>query len=153
MRSLLLSCLLGLGAAAALAQPVSEAPPSAIVLNDSDNIFSTPEVAFDAQGNQVVVWRRFHLDDRDGDVLMRRYDGAGAPLGPETQVNVDEADDHNSPRVAAARAASWWSGPGRRSQGCQPIRKAPTRPWRSPHPPTRRPSPEQLVSQSGAEGR
>ncbi|HSK78140.1 MAG TPA: hypothetical protein VLQ45_16930 [Thermoanaerobaculia bacterium] len=101
MRSLLLSCLLGLGAAAALAQPVSEAPPSAVVLNDQDNFVSAPDVAFDTQGNQVVVWRRFHLDDRDGDVLVRRYDAAGAPLGPETQVNVDEADDHNSPRVAA----------------------------------------------------
>lgn len=101
MRSVLMSCVLGLGAAAALAQPVSEAPPSAVVLNEQGNSVSAPDVAFDTQGNQVVVWDRFHFDDRDADVLVRRYDAAGAPLGPEAQVNVDEVADHNSPRIAA----------------------------------------------------
>src|SRR5215213_8262686 len=101
MRSVVLSCLLGLGTAAALAQPVSEGPPSAIVLNDNDNFFSAPDAAFDTQGNQVVVWSRVHRDDRDGDVFVRRYDAAGTPLGLEAQVNLDEAANHDSPRIAA----------------------------------------------------
>jgi hypothetical protein len=100
MRSVLLSCLLGLGAAAVLAQPVSEAPPGPVVLDESGVSVSSPGVALDAQGNQVVVWHRFDVDSRDSDIFVRRYDEAGAPLGPAAQVNVDETEDHSSPRVA-----------------------------------------------------
>lgn len=103
MRSVLLSCLLGLGAAAALAQPVSEAPPSAVVLDEGGDSFGNPGVALDAQGNRILVWTRFHLvaGDVENDVFVQRSDPAGAPLGPAVQVNVDATNDHSGPRVAA----------------------------------------------------
>jgi len=60
-----------------------------------------PKTAADGLGHFVVTWED-RLADADGiDILARRYDASGAPLGAEFTVNTTLAGDQTFPAVAA----------------------------------------------------
>jgi hypothetical protein len=61
-----------------------------------------PSVALAGDGGFVVVW---YSDGQDGDgqgVFGRRFASAGAPLGPELQINTFTTGNQQYPRVAVA---------------------------------------------------
>ncbi len=66
----------------ALGAPFQIAAPPEGTYEENDK----PGVASDAAGGFVVVWER-SSDQLDRVIFARRYDGAGAPLGAEFQVN------------------------------------------------------------------
>jgi hypothetical protein len=49
----------------------------------------TPKVAFDGAGNFMVVWAQYGEDYDTGLISGQKYNGAGAPIGSEFQVNTD----------------------------------------------------------------
>jgi hypothetical protein len=59
-----------------------------------------PKTAADALGRFVVVWEDRQADADGIDIHARRFDAAGAPLGPEFQVNAAAAGDQVFPAVA-----------------------------------------------------
>ena len=63
--------------------------------------FSSPHVALDASGSFVVTWTLFG-DANDFDVLARRFDRAGVPLGNDFRVNQYTTGYQSSSRVAAS---------------------------------------------------
>jgi hypothetical protein len=69
---------------------------------DTTNIFPLgTQVAVAASGGGfVVVWDSLELGG-SWDVLARRFDGTGAPQGPEFQVNTYTTNDQRRPAVAA----------------------------------------------------
>ena len=72
-----------------------------------------PAVAADGAGNFVVVWQSA-LDGSASGVFARRFDAAGAPLGPEFQVNSYTTGAQRRPAVAmngsGAFVVVWESG-------------------------------------------
>jgi hypothetical protein len=58
-----------------------------------------PAVAADASGG-FVVWQGYAPDGGQYGILGRRYDGGGAPTGPEFQMNVVTDGDQEAPSVA-----------------------------------------------------
>ena len=69
-----------------------------------------PSVAADAAGNFVIVWGS---DYQDG-IFGQRFDGAGAPLGPEFRINTYTTNQHVSPSVSADAAGNFvvaWTSP------------------------------------------
>jgi hypothetical protein len=60
-----------------------------------------PDVASDAFGNFVVVWLSYTQDGSDHGVFGQRYDGTGAPFGPEFRVNTYTTSDQLFPAVAS----------------------------------------------------
>jgi len=73
-----------------------------------------PQVAHDGLGNFVVVWAS-RTQDLDGyGIYGQRYDGAGAPLEAEFQVNTTTSGDQREPAVACAPSGefvvAWESG-------------------------------------------
>lgn len=59
-----------------------------------------PEVAMDRAGAFVVVWAGYPAGGSGKDVVARRYDGTGAPLGAEFLVNTYTTGNQFSPDVA-----------------------------------------------------
>jgi hypothetical protein len=68
----------------------------------------SPAVASDPTGNFVVVWEddATALGDDDG-IVARRYDSAGAPLGPEFLVNTYTTGFQSNPKVASDAAGNF----------------------------------------------
>jgi len=52
---------------------------------------SSPRVALDGAGTLWIAWQDHRADTVDPDIWARRFDGAGAPLGPEFLVNAGPA--------------------------------------------------------------
>jgi hypothetical protein len=75
-----------------------------------------PAIASDAAGNFVVVWVGSRQPGGDGsDVFGRRFDAAGAPLGPEFRVNSVTTGDQRYPSVSLDPRGNFvvvWNGPG-----------------------------------------
>jgi hypothetical protein len=59
-----------------------------------------PDVAMDAGGNFVVVWRSNGQDGSNDGIFAQRYDAAGSPQGVEFQVNTYTTDRQYVPAVA-----------------------------------------------------
>lgn len=71
---------------------------------------SAPAVAVDPDGVSVIVW----ADETDG-VVVRRFDAAGVPFGPEVPVDPDPTVIQREPAVAATAAGAFvvtWSADG-----------------------------------------
>jgi len=70
-------------------------------------------VASDAAGNFVVVWTRTDVSSTDN-VVARRFDGNGAPLGGEFVINAYTTDVQRARGVAASASgfAVAWAGEG-----------------------------------------
>lgn len=67
-----------------------------------------PAVAADAAGNVIVVWGDGTSGDPfSGNILAQRYDGSGAPLGGEFQVNSYTPNSQFQPAVAADGAGNF----------------------------------------------
>jgi hypothetical protein len=62
---------------------------------------SFPDVAMDAAGDFVVAWASSGQDGSGYGVFARRYDGAGAPRGPEFRVNTETYGTQEAPAVAS----------------------------------------------------
>ena len=76
-----------------------------------------PDVAVDGAGNFVVVWFSVASDGPDygSSIQARRYDAAGAALGPEFQVNSYTTGSQSRPSVAADGAGKFvvvWESDG-----------------------------------------
>ncbi len=81
---------------------------------------SRPAVAMEPSGEFVVVWQSFLLDGSDYEIAARRFDAAGAPLGPEFPVNVHTTDQQTQPTVAADPTGSFvviWESLGQDGSG------------------------------------
>jgi len=83
-------------AASAQARLGSEFQVNTVTTGDQ----TPPAVAAAADGSFVVVWNSDHLGAGE-DVFARRYDAAGAALGPEFRVNTYTTGDQVQPTVAA----------------------------------------------------
>jgi thrombospondin type 3 repeat protein len=59
-----------------------------------------PAVAVDGSGGFVVVWQSCCQDGSDSGVFGRSFDSAGAPTGPELQLNTYTTDLQGTPRIA-----------------------------------------------------
>jgi hypothetical protein len=73
-----------------------------------------PAVAADRTGAFTVVWEGFPVGGTGRDVVARRYDAAGTPLGPEFRVNTFTAGDQLSPSVAMDPSGNFivgWESP------------------------------------------
>jgi hypothetical protein len=69
-----------------------------------------PAVAIDPAGNFVVAWQSngsAGTDTHYGSIQAQRYDGAGAPLGGEFQVNTYTTFGQGAPAVAADGAGNF----------------------------------------------
>jgi hypothetical protein len=74
----------------------------------------TPDVAFDRDGNFVVVWHSFNQDGSDYGIFGQRFDAAAVPLGSEFQVNTYTTGFQYFPRVASDPAGNFvvvWQSP------------------------------------------
>ncbi|HEV8267822.1 MAG TPA: hypothetical protein VGR00_06305, partial [Thermoanaerobaculia bacterium] len=65
------------------------------------DIQRSPSLASDSIGNFVVVWESLGQDGSNLGVFGQRYDSAGAPLGPEFQVNTFTTSSQSYPSVAS----------------------------------------------------
>src|SRR5262245_24454656 len=62
-----------------------------------------PAVGIDATGSFVIVWRSYVPTPADDSVQARRFDAAGAPLGPEFRVNaMPVSGEAEEPDIAVA---------------------------------------------------
>lgn len=72
-------------------------------------------VAADGPGNFVVAWNSYNPDDSRWNILGRRFDAAGAPLGDQFQVNSYSTENQWTPTVAADRFGNFvvaWASAG-----------------------------------------
>jgi hypothetical protein len=87
----------------------SEFRVNTTVANNQTN----PDVAINADGKFVVVWRDDALDGDGHGIFQQRYDASGTPLGTETQVNTFTFNHQRAPAVAAlpsgGHVAVWMS--------------------------------------------
>ena len=72
---------------------------------------ANPAVAFDTNGNFVVVWTNAEAggvgsDTDSGSIAGQRYDAAGVPVGGEFQVNTYTTDYRVGPALPEARRAT-----------------------------------------------
>src|SRR5262249_16287046 len=62
---------------------------------------SDPAVVGGPGGSFVVTWSGFGVEEPDDPgIFARRYDGSGAPLGPETHVNTSAPHVQEDPAIA-----------------------------------------------------
>jgi hypothetical protein len=83
-----------------------------------------PAVASDGSGNFVVAWQSYVQDGSSHAVIGRRFDAAGAPQGPEFQVNVTTLDSQYDPALALRADGSFvvvWSSYGQDAPGGRGI--------------------------------
>jgi hypothetical protein len=93
--------------------------PEFRVNNHTDNAQLDPDVAMDAAGNFVVVWRTSAQFDGD-DIMARRYDASGVPTTAEFRVNVYTTAAQELPVVAADARGGFvvaWAGAGQGDPG------------------------------------
>ncbi len=81
-----------------------------VVQNRQDN----PDVAMDANGNFVIVWRAFNHpnDGNQWGIFGQRFNAAGQKVGGEFRINTYTAGDQVDPRVAMDAAGNFvvvWS--------------------------------------------
>jgi cysteine-rich repeat protein len=73
-------------------------------------------VASDASGNFVIVWRGTDVQQGDYRILARRFDAAGAPLGPAFQLSTAPVSDFSTADVATTSGGDfvvvWQEGVG-----------------------------------------
>ncbi|MEN6424307.1 MAG: hypothetical protein ABFE13_03015 [Phycisphaerales bacterium] len=73
-------------------------------------------IALDARGGAVAVWSSYYSTaGRSNDIVARRLDGAGAPVGDEFVVNTLVEGNQTEPAAAVdlqGRLAVVWQGPG-----------------------------------------
>jgi len=73
-------------------------------------------VALDARGGAVVVWSSYYSTaGRSNDIVARRLDATGAPVGDEFIVNVLNEGNQTAPALAMDRQGRFavvWQGPG-----------------------------------------
>ncbi|MGH7789399.1 MAG: hypothetical protein ACRERC_21185 [Candidatus Binatia bacterium] len=65
-----------------------------------DGLQHPPAVAVDADGDFVVVWRRFYESPFISNVFARRYDSGGTPAGAEFRVNEFATSFPGPPSIA-----------------------------------------------------
>lgn len=102
-RCLLGTLVLGLLPLTAIAQPTPLGGEFRVNTTTSLNQ-SDPQVAMDAAGNFVVVWRDGDyttggLDGSSHGIVVQRYDSSGSPIGGEVVVNTDTAGSQNEPAI------------------------------------------------------
>ena len=66
-----------------------------------------PAVSSDTSGDFVVAWMDNGQDGSNYGVFGQRYDGAGAPIGPEFRINTYTTDHQMFPAVAADPAGDF----------------------------------------------
>ncbi len=72
-----------------------------------------PDVAFDADGNSVVVWESYLQDGAGWGIFGQRFDAAGSKAGSEFRVNSTTAGDQRFAAVAMAPGGAFtvvWRG-------------------------------------------
>lgn len=68
----------------------------------TDNQQEYPDVAVAPTGSFIVVWNSMLQDGSEEGIYARRFDAAGAPVGPEFQVNSGTANAQRKPSVTMA---------------------------------------------------
>ncbi len=75
-----------------------------------------PRIALDPRGGALVVWSSYYsTGGRSNDILARRLDATGAPIGDEFIVNTLAEGSQTEPAVTVddrGRLAVVWQGPG-----------------------------------------
>jgi hypothetical protein len=66
-----------------------------------------PAVALDGEGRFVVAWKRYGPGPEEEEVLARRFDASGNPLGPLLEVSVDAGGLPDQPAVAVGPAGDF----------------------------------------------
>jgi hypothetical protein len=94
-----LSVSLAAAARLAFAQPIG--PDFRVSVATTGNQL-TPSVAVDKAGGFVVAWHGFAGTGLYTEILARRFDAAGAPIGPEFRVNTLTTNEQRDPSVAIA---------------------------------------------------
>jgi hypothetical protein len=72
-----------------------------------------PRAAMDGTGRFAVVWQDFGADGSGWGIFGRRFDGSGAPVGGDFQVNTTTADFQIRPAVAMDASGAFvvvWEG-------------------------------------------
>ncbi len=102
------------GASRAILQVLPQSPEFQVntytPLNQSNSA-----IAADSQGNFVVVWEQADAVPSPDNIVARRFNSAGAGLGPEFQVNVFTIGVQRQPWVARSAAGSFvvvWASNG-----------------------------------------
>jgi cysteine-rich repeat protein len=75
----------------------------------------SPALGADAECGFVVAWQAENQDREGWGIFARRFDGSGAPLGPEEMVNTYELASQTFPDVSAAADGSFvvaWNSTG-----------------------------------------
>ncbi len=89
---------------------------SQIRVNETvDGIQAYPSVGIDDEGNTVVAWSSRHQDGDGWGIFSRRFNGDGAAVGGEFQVNETTEGSQHQPAVAMARSGAFsilWSSLG-----------------------------------------
>jgi len=86
---------------------VTDLPEDNLVNQFLPNQQTRSDIATDAVGNYVVVWQSELQDGNGWEVYARRFDAAGAAIGPEVRVNQTLANDQTDPRVAVDAAGNF----------------------------------------------
>jgi len=79
-----------------------------------------PSVAVDGSGIFVVVWQSFGQDGSEGGIFGRWFDGGGAPLGGEFQVNTVTMGNQARPSIAVDGSGNFvvtWNSYGQDGSG------------------------------------
>ncbi len=74
-----------------------------------------PDIAIDASGSCVVVWRSYGQDGSSNGIFGQRFDPNHNPTGEEFQVNSNVKGNQTEPAVATDAATGFivtWHGPG-----------------------------------------
>ncbi len=103
----LLLALTAMFAAAGLGGQVLPLGSEFLVNTYTTNAQLFPAVAAAGNDTFVVVWDSFVQDSGGLGVYGQRFDGSGAPLGSEFQINTYTTDAQAAPRVAAAADGSF----------------------------------------------
>jgi len=61
---------------------------------------TSPQVAMEADGAFVVVWENFETPGKYYDIMARRFDPQGSPLGAQFRANTYTVDNQISPAIA-----------------------------------------------------
>jgi len=79
-----------------------------------------PAISADSTGNFVVAWQSNGEDGASDGIFGQRFDGSGAPFGPEFRVNSYTTSQQVAPIVAAAASGEFvvvWNSNGQDGQG------------------------------------
>ncbi len=72
----------------------------AVVVRSGTGVLDAPDVASDAAGNFVVVWRDTREDAGGSGIYARRFNAAGQPVGTVFRANSISAGEQQEPSVA-----------------------------------------------------